>query len=52
MAAVATAWVLHQPEVTAIVVGPSRVEHLEDARAGLDLSLASTELEELAGWFA
>jgi aryl-alcohol dehydrogenase-like predicted oxidoreductase len=52
MAAVATAWLLHQPEITAIVVGPSRVEHLEDARAGLDLSLTPAELGELAGWFA
>ncbi len=52
MAAVATAWLLHQPEVTAIVVGPGRVEHLEDARAGLDLPLTPAELDELAGWFA
>jgi 1-deoxyxylulose-5-phosphate synthase len=52
MAAVATAWLLHQPEVTAIVVGPSHVAHLEDARAGLDLSLTRAELDELAGWFA
>jgi aryl-alcohol dehydrogenase-like predicted oxidoreductase len=52
MAAVATAWLLHQHEVTAIVVGPSKVEHLEDARAAFDLSLTPEELDELAGWFA
>jgi aryl-alcohol dehydrogenase-like predicted oxidoreductase len=52
MSAVATAWLLHQPEVTAIVVGPKRAEHLDDVEAALELRLAPDEVAELAGWFA
>src|SRR5262249_20403332 len=35
MAAVATAWLLHQPEVSAVVVGPNRAEHLTQVREAL-----------------
>jgi aryl-alcohol dehydrogenase-like predicted oxidoreductase len=48
---VATAWLLHVPEVTAVVVGPSRVSHLDEVRAALDLALTPQEVAELAGWF-
>ena len=51
MAAVATAWLLHRPEVTAVVVGPSRVEHLDAFAAGLHVSLTEAETAELATWF-
>jgi aryl-alcohol dehydrogenase-like predicted oxidoreductase len=52
MAAVATAWLLRQPEVTAVVTGPSRAEHLDELRAALDVTLDDTEVAELSGWFA
>jgi aryl-alcohol dehydrogenase-like predicted oxidoreductase len=51
-AAVATAWLLHVPEVTAVVVGPNRVSHLDDVRASLELAMTRSELDELAGWFS
>ncbi len=51
-AAVATAWLLHVPEVTAVVVGPNRVSHLDDVRAAVELPITRAELDELAGWFS
>ena len=51
-AALAIAWVLSDPRVTAVVVGPRRVEQLEPALAALDLRLASAERDELAELFA
>ncbi|MFE2248173.1 aldo/keto reductase [Streptomyces lavendulae] len=47
MAQVALAWVLHQPAVTAPVVGATRPHHLEDAVAALDMVLDDTELARL-----
>lgn len=41
------AWLLHQPCVTAPIVGPSRVEQLSDALAALEVSLTSADLEAL-----
>jgi len=52
MAALALAWALHVPEVTAIVIGPNRVEHLDDVRAALGVALAHHEWAEIGGWFA
>jgi aryl-alcohol dehydrogenase-like predicted oxidoreductase len=52
MAAVATAWLLHLPEVTAVVIGPNRPEHLAQVQEALDLRLTDEECDELAGWFA
>jgi aryl-alcohol dehydrogenase-like predicted oxidoreductase len=46
-AQVALAWLLHQPPVTAPIVGATKVEHLEDALAALDLTLDAGELERL-----
>ena len=48
MAQVALAWLLHQPVVTAPVVGATRPHHLEDAVAALDVRLDDTELARLA----
>jgi 1-deoxyxylulose-5-phosphate synthase len=45
------AWLLAQPHVTAIVVGPRRPAHLEPAQAALDLQLSPAEAEELAALF-
>lgn len=50
-ASVAMAWLLHQPEVTAVVVGPSKVAHLDDVRAALEQPLTPEETAELEGWF-
>ena len=47
-AQVALAWLLHQPGVTAPIVGASKPHHLDDALAALDLKLDASELESLA----
>ena len=49
-AQVALAWMLHQPGITAPIVGASKPHHLEDAVAALDIRLSEEErhyLEEL-----
>jgi aryl-alcohol dehydrogenase-like predicted oxidoreductase len=46
-AQIALAWVLHQPVVTAPIVGARRPEHLEDAVAALDLELSPEEIDTL-----
>jgi aryl-alcohol dehydrogenase-like predicted oxidoreductase len=51
-ATLAYAWLLAQPNVTAIVVGPRRPEHLEPARAALELDLSDAEAVELARLFS
>jgi aryl-alcohol dehydrogenase-like predicted oxidoreductase len=47
----ALAWVLSHPQVTAVVVGPRRPEHLEPARRALELPLTADERDELARLF-
>jgi aryl-alcohol dehydrogenase-like predicted oxidoreductase len=51
IATLALAWVLSHPQVTAVVVGPRRPDHLEPARRALDLPLTGRERDELAGLF-
>ena len=46
-AQVALAWLLHQPAVTAPIVGVTRAEHLADALAAVDLRLDADELGRL-----
>ena len=46
-AQVALAWLLHQPTVTAQIVGASKPGHLEDAVAAVEIELSDKELEEL-----
>jgi aryl-alcohol dehydrogenase-like predicted oxidoreductase len=46
-AQVALAWLLHQPGVTAPIVGATKLEHLTDALAAEQLSLSADELSEL-----
>jgi aryl-alcohol dehydrogenase-like predicted oxidoreductase len=46
-AQVALAWLLHQPGVTAPIVGATRLEHLEDALAAEQLSLSEEERKRL-----
>jgi aryl-alcohol dehydrogenase (NADP+) len=46
-ASVALAWLLSKPVVTAPIVGMTRVEHLDDAIAALDLELTPDEIAAL-----
>jgi aryl-alcohol dehydrogenase-like predicted oxidoreductase len=50
-AALAIAWLLGDPNVTAVIVGPRRPEQLRPALEALDLQLDPAEREELAGLF-
>jgi len=51
MAGLALAWLLAVPDVTAIVVGPTRAEHLEPVREALSLELTASEHVDLRGLF-
>ncbi len=46
-AQVALAWLLAQPGITSPVIGVTRMEHLEEAVAALDISLESDEIKIL-----
>jgi len=46
-AQVALAWLLHQPVVTAPIVGVTKPHHLDDAVAAVDLKLSEEELTRL-----
>jgi aryl-alcohol dehydrogenase-like predicted oxidoreductase len=52
MPTLAFAWLLSDPCIAAVVVGPRRPEHLEPPLAGLDLRLSPAERDELASFFA
>ncbi len=41
---IALAWLLHQPGVTAPIIGASKMEHLEEAIASIELKLDNEEL--------
>ena len=47
MAQVALAWVLSKRDVTAPIVGATKVHHLADAMAALDITLSADEIESL-----
>jgi aryl-alcohol dehydrogenase-like predicted oxidoreductase len=51
MAALAIAWLLSVPEVTAVVVGPTRVEQLDCVREALELHAGGADLAHLRGLF-
>jgi aryl-alcohol dehydrogenase-like predicted oxidoreductase len=51
MAGLATAWLLGVSGVTAVIVGPTRAEHLEPVRDALSLDLTSEERAHLRGLF-
>jgi aryl-alcohol dehydrogenase-like predicted oxidoreductase len=51
-AGLALAWCLAHPNVTAVIVGPRRPEHLDPVREALELSLSDVERDELTGLFA
>jgi aryl-alcohol dehydrogenase-like predicted oxidoreductase len=46
-AQVALAWVLHQPGVTAPIIGATKMQHLEDAVAALRVKLSGEEITAL-----
>ena len=50
-AALAIAWLLGHPHVTAVVVGPRRPEHLRPALDALELDLSPPEREQLTKLF-
>jgi len=50
--ALALAWLLHNPDVTAVVTGPSRTSpHLDLAAQALDTTLTADETIEIRSWF-
>ena len=51
-AALSITWLLADPRVTAVVVGPRRPDHLEPALAALSIGLDEPERDALAGLFA
>jgi aryl-alcohol dehydrogenase-like predicted oxidoreductase len=51
MAGLAIAWLLSVPEISAVVVGPTRVEQLQPVREALALELAANELDQLRDLF-
>jgi aryl-alcohol dehydrogenase-like predicted oxidoreductase len=46
-AQIAIAWLLHQPGLTAPIVGASKMRHLEDAVAAVEIRLSDEECKEL-----
>jgi aryl-alcohol dehydrogenase-like predicted oxidoreductase len=48
MAGLALAWVMHQPQVTAPIIGPRRPEHLQPVREALALTLSQAEWQTLS----
>src|SRR5829696_2499743 len=47
MAQVAMAWLLHKDGITSPIIGATRVSHIEDAVAAVELSLSSEEIAHL-----
>jgi aryl-alcohol dehydrogenase-like predicted oxidoreductase len=52
MAGLALAWLLHVPEMTAVVVGPNTVEQLRPVREALDVRLEADEHRRIGALFA
>ena len=44
---IALAWVLNKPYVTAPIIGATRLEHLDQAIAALDIKLSDAEMKSL-----
>jgi 1-deoxyxylulose-5-phosphate synthase len=51
-AQVALAWLLHKPAITAPIIGATRLEHLDDGAAAVELSLSAEEIELLEAPYA
>ena len=52
MAGLAFAWLLASPEVSVVVAGPTRAEHLGTVREALDVTLSAAERDSLGMVFA
>jgi aryl-alcohol dehydrogenase (NADP+) len=50
-AQIALAWLLHQPGVTAPIIGASKMNHLEDALAALEIELSDEECQSLEEFY-
>jgi aryl-alcohol dehydrogenase-like predicted oxidoreductase len=48
LATIALAWLLHQDAVTAPIIGASKIGHIDDAVAAVDVQLSDDELAALA----
>ena len=46
-AQIALAWILHQPGITAPIIGASKLEHLEELVKAVDLELSEEEIKRL-----
>lgn len=46
-ARIALAWLLHQPDVTSVILGARRIEHFEDNVQSVDIKLSDEELSRL-----
>ncbi len=44
---IALAWMLHKPYITAPIIGSSKMEHLDQAIAALDIKLSEEEIKRL-----
>jgi len=51
-AQIALAWLLSKPGVTAPIIGATKLPHLDDAIAALDLELSQEEIEQLEAPYA
>jgi 1-deoxyxylulose-5-phosphate synthase len=47
-AQIALAWILQQPGITAPIIGASKMKHLDEALAALEITLDAGELKQLA----
>jgi aryl-alcohol dehydrogenase-like predicted oxidoreductase len=47
IAQVALAWLLHQPQVTSVIIGAKRVDQLTDNIASTELKLSAKELDQI-----
>ena len=52
MAGLALSWLLHVPEVSAVVIGPNRAGHLTPVVEALELTLSAGDRDHLGGLFA
>lgn len=46
-AEISLAWLLHQPAITAPIVGATKTQHLDEAAAAVDVKLSDTEIKAL-----
>lgn len=46
-AQIALAWILHKPDINSPIIGATKMHHLEEALAALELSLSTEEIERL-----